>query len=273
VGVWVDGWLKPITNTTHGTDIRMRMWSTGKPPTAIAVLQAAGVRIDPRFTGWMQGAIERSENCPWREMVLYLQALKGPLAKTATERFDAVFQTAGATGVRTIGTLEPPDSGACTGATYKDWPYPLTDSAPQLGVTTWHIEDAVRFAHALGTRQYRSSGDTVLHAMREPKHPSRELDDPATEYTANPNWGAGVVFKGWDPAYKSGWGGQRHGDFMLAQYIVLNVHGHIVAIAAAFHPLHQPTSDDPGQHGATLGIESMLTPIRRAIEKLYGRSG
>ena len=273
VGVWVDTWPEPIIDTSYGGDISMRMWSTGKPPTAIAVLQAAGDQLNPYFDEWMKGAIERSENCPWRAMVLYLQDLSGGSPLAATQRFEAVLAHAGAKRVRTYAKPASLEGSCARAERSMHLPSRLGEPAPQFGVTTWHIEDAVRFAFALGGGRYDAAGDAVLKEMRQQKSPSTELIDPKRDYTPDPNWGAGTVFAGWDPAYKAGWGGLRKpGNFMLAQYVVLNFRGHNIAIAAAFHPNTQPTLDDPGQNNADQAIVRMLDPIRAAIEMWYGGS-
>jgi hypothetical protein len=144
-----------------------------------------------------------------------------------------------------------------------------TAPALQLGTAEWTIADAVAFAHALGKGDYKSVGDRVLAVMRLSKERSPE-QEPG-EYTVSTNsWGAGDAFEGWSPAYKSGWGGARHQNFLVAQYVVLNRNGHVIAVAAAFHPRSQPEIDDPGRTKGPDALEAVFGEVRAEIEHRYG---
>lgn len=268
--IWVEGWPEPVV---VGDNDQMRLWSTAKPPTALAVMaaaNAAGKRPVDGFQRWMSAAFERSENCPEREMVLYLQALNRNVPRDAAHQFRQVLARAGIDDAHVPGGVYPPDGTSCLTAAGRLGPllYPLTTNALQLGTATWTVRDAVYFAHALATGVYGTDGERVLVLMRKPKARSRELLR-ASDFTAPIGWGAGDVFKGWQPAYKPGWGGHNRGDFVIEQYVVLNVRGHRIAIAAAYHPRQQPTVDDPGQGDAWLALEDIFRPLRAAIEHEY----
>lgn len=266
--IWADNWPQPIV---VGDRDQMRLWSTAKPPTALAVMAAARAArkpLYPQFETWMERAFERSENCPEREMVLYLQSLAGsPLG--AVNAFQNILGQARAhANVQPIP--QPPDGSACE-VTPPPWlgvlRFPLTNDALQFGTATWTIGDAIAFAHALAIGTYGNDGRRVLALMAKPKLPS--LEQSKGEFTAPYEWGAGHAFSGWKPMYKAGWGGRQHGNFMVVQYVVLLFRGHKIAIAAAFHPNQQPTKDDPGEVNAWLALEDIFLPLRTAIAHAY----
>jgi hypothetical protein len=276
--IWVDGWPDALVSPA-GDDRAMRLWSTAKPPTALALMKAAEAQhatLDKGIQTWMEAAFERSENCPEREMVIYLQHLTGTAqanaaayAGAAARAFRDVLARAGAKAAFVPEWTASPDTNACESAPHLLGPlrYPLTDYALHLGTTTWTIRDAAAFAHALAIGRYGANGRRVLELMAKPKLRSRE-EKPA-DFTAPLEWGAGDVFSSWNPAYKAGWGGTLQSDFMVVQYVVLHVNGHDIGIAAAFHPNHQPHIDDPGEESAWLALEDMFRPIRTAITRVY----
>lgn len=143
-------------------------------------------------------------------------------------------------------------------------------SAPALlfGTATWTTRDAVLFARALALEKYGKSGRSVAALMRVPKQPDRTTPNGAEQFTADPAWGAGTVFKAWKPAYKAGWGGHAQQRYVAGQVAELSVGTRKIAVAAMFHPGTQPASDDPGPTKAPEAIEAMLRPLERAFRQL-----
>jgi hypothetical protein len=274
--IWVDSWPAPLSYSSPGSPAQMRLWSTAKPVTALAVLasaRAAHQRPRAALQRWMEAAFERSENCPEREMVLYLQALNGNAAVVAADAFRNVLAAAGVADAW-IPTVAAGSQEDCTAAAARlgPLPYPFSSKALLLGTATWTIRDAAAFAHALAIGVYGPDGERVITLLRAPKTPSTELTKPS-DFTAPPAWGAGDVFAAWQPAYKAGWGGSRNGDFMVEQYVVLRLGGHNIGIAAAYHPRQQPAIDDPGLGNAWTALEDIFLPLRQTIEQAYQLSG
>jgi hypothetical protein len=273
--VWVDGWSKPVV---VGGGEQMRLWSTAKPLTALTVMvvaQKSHIDVDKGFAEWMAAAFKRSENCPQREMELYLQQLMGMqpsnnsvLARAPVKAIKNVLTQAAIRDAVVPNTTQPFD-GSCSSASHRfqRLPLALTQYALQLGTMTWTIRDAVKFAHALANGVYDRHGRRVLDLMRARKAPNREFLN-GSDSSARLEWGAGNVFRGWKPAYKAGWGGRNDDEFMVVQYVVLRVYGHDIAAAAAFHPSTQPIFDDPRQLNASRAIEAMFGPLRAAIERV-----
>jgi hypothetical protein len=261
--VMVEGWDQPVTAGDNRRD-KMRMWSMSKPATAIAAIEAAErKRLAPsaELADAMRGAITRSENCRQRRVVLGLQKLAGTPAK-AKEGWESVLARAGDTDVAIV---EPPAAqvvGACA-----EWWKTQTGVNPaanafQLGVVTWTVADAARFAFALGQGRYDEPGKTVLGLMRLAKQKSRESEDG--EYTPGLKWGAGNAFAGFSPAYKAGWGGHDKGNYLAGQYVVLD--GGKVALAVMFHPTKQPATDDPGLTVAPKAIEKIMDTVKPELK-------
>jgi hypothetical protein len=134
-----------------------------------------------------------------------------------------------------------------------------------LGTSTWTVSDAVRFAYALGHGEYGRAGTEVMTLMREPKLPSGEA--PPGDHTADPDWGAGKALASYRPAYKAGWGGVQHGNFLAGQIAVFDLHGRTVAVAAMFHPSEQPDRDDPGRTAAPRAVETMFAAVAHALAR------
>jgi hypothetical protein len=99
--------------------------------------------------------------------------------------------------------------------------------------------------------------------MSAPKLRSSEA--PPEDYTPDPAWGAGTALAAWHPAYKAGWGGVTHGDFLAGQIAVASIDGHMVALAAMYHPTLQPDRDDPGRTRAPSAIETIFSAAAAAI--------
>lgn len=266
----LDGWGEPLVEEAPPEEAprRMRMWSMSKVATMVALLrergwgEQLGRATSPEVDEALHGAIVRSENCRQRRVVLELERFAGGAAG-AREALAEVFRTAGAQ-VQVGSDIESPES-IC---------FPFLESqhevedplAPALllGTSTWSVEDAVRFVHALGDGAFGALlSERVLDLMRAPKLASREVHEG--ELTAPLDWGAGVAFAGLDPAYKAGWGGTLTGEFMAGQIALVDLPGgERLALAAMFHPEEQPSRDDPGITAAPRAIELVMRSLREA---------
>jgi CubicO group peptidase (beta-lactamase class C family) len=240
----------------------MRMWSMSKPVTAVATLlalQRAGSAPSRELMRAMTRAITRSENCPQRRMVVELQTLTGG-SRGALAALRSVLATAGVTDAEFDSATVGPDP-ACRSylAAQRGVRDPL-GPALQIGVTDWTVRDAARFAAALGEGRYGAAGTRVLTLMRRPK--GRSAEESLADYTPHLDWGAGAAFAGLDPAYKAGWGGTQQASFMAGQYAVVRVAGHMVAVAAMFHPRVQPPLDDPGRTNAPDALAAIFTKVK-----------
>lgn len=265
----LDGWQRPlvVTSERRGARRSMRMWSISKVATMIAVLRRLGWGarpgrpLSPELTAALRGAIRRSENCRQRRVVLELQRLAGGPAG-ARQALAEVFAIAGAEAQ--VGTAveapEPPCVRYLEGQV--ELPDPLAPGV-LLGTSTWRVGDAARLIEALSTGAYgRAISRRVLALMRAPKLPSREV--PAGELTAPVDWGAGEALPG-DPAYKAGWGGTLHGNFLAGQIALARLPGlGPVSLAVMFHPATQPVRDDPGITAAPAAIETVLDAVLAA---------
>ncbi|HEX8207434.1 MAG TPA: hypothetical protein VF587_15330 [Solirubrobacteraceae bacterium] len=261
--VWVGGWQVP---TVYGDAKRkMRMWSISKPVTAIAALRATpGGKPSAALAGAIEKALVESHNCAQRRVVLGLQTLtkKGPAGAQAA--FDGVLADAGvrATPANVGSAIEdcaeyfsrPGTGGVDTGG-----------NAAQFGTSEWTIVDAVTFARALGARKFGAPGDRVLELLRREKLVSEE--QKRTGFTVPADWGAGRALGPWEPSYKAGWGGEHQREFMAAQIVTFPLQGQQIAIAVAFHPDKQPTSDDPGSTTAPAAVERMLRIIGAQVQR------
>jgi hypothetical protein len=269
VAIWVEGWPRPIA---LGDDLSkpMRMWSMAKPVEAIASMSSAAhdaVQLSAGFAVAMQRALQRSENCSARRMVLELQRLSGG-THGARAAFGAVLRKAGAYPIVATQEDGPAEQSADCEAflTRHQSGLRVADSEAVLfGTSLWTVTDAVRFAHALADGTYGTAGTAVLAQMTERKEPSEE---PGATLTADPQWGAGLAFHGYPVAYKAGWGGSRQGTFLAGQFAVVTVRGSRVAVAAMFHPRSQPQIDDPGETQAPLALNEIFTTVASTFPQL-----
>ena len=255
----LDRWTRPAVETSEprGAAREMRLWSMSKVPTMIALLRQlgwgaeAGKSTSAELESALEGAIERSENCHQRRVVRELEDVAGGTAAARGAIAD-VFHRAGATA-QVADQVQAPES-LCIPylSTQTEIADPLAP-ALLLGTSRWRVEDAVRIAHALSTGAFGEAlSRRALALMREPQLPSREA--PPGELTAPLDWGAGKAFAGLDPAYKAGWGGSLHANFLAGQIAVVSMpDGERLAIAAMFHPDAQPSRDDPGITAAASG--------------------
>jgi hypothetical protein len=238
-----------------------RMWSLAKPVAAIAT-QRVPNGLTPVVRAAIRDAIQRSENCPERRVVLEVQRLAGGITMAKQELAEIVHESGG----RVVPTDQAaPASQPCleylrtTGEGLKD----RLGSTLLLGTWRWGVADAVRFAAALGGGTYGAAGAAVLREMARPKRASREAT--AEEHTMDADFGAGKVWR--RVAYKSGWGGSVQHDFVVGQYGVVEGPGTVAAFAVVFHPddAHQPLIDDPGRTPADDAIQAVLTPVKQAL--------
>lgn len=266
--IMLDGWSTPViaTSEVNGRDRFMRMWSMSKVATMVAVLRnlgwgtRPGQPLSPELDEALHGAIMRSENCRQRRVVLELQRLAGG-TDPARETLAAVFRAAG--GEVRIGTqIEAPEP-SCV-AYLKEQSELAEPLAPTLllGTSTWRVGDAVRFVHALSVDTYGAAlSDRVLHLMRLPKLPSREVQPG--ELTAPLDWGAGESLPAGTP-YKAGWGGSMHGNFLAGQIALADLPGvGRASIVAVFHPYAQPSRDDPGITAAPGALDAIFSSLSR----------
>jgi hypothetical protein len=257
-GVWVEGWPAPLV---AGDVLRAtNMWSMSKAVTAIAVLEAVPEGPSAELAQALEGALVRSENCAQRRVVLGLQVLRKG-AEAARGAFEGVLLRAGA-------QVRPPVQIA--GPEPECVPY-LREHAQGLddplqeaylyGTARWTVEDAVRFAHALGTGAYGAAGARVRSLLSRPKGVSSEIE--AGGFTADPAWGAGRAFAAWPVAYKAGWGGasSERPAFAIGQIAIVTLRESSVAIAAMFQPATQPPSDDPGAGAGADAVEALLRQL------------
>jgi hypothetical protein len=269
--VMLGHWQRPVVVASPAADVDrpMRMWSISKAVTMVALLreegwgQRPGKPLSPEVDAALEGAIERSENCPQRRVVVELERVAGSIA-AARAAVAEVLARAGAEG--RVATETAPPEGTCIGylAEQEEVDDPL-GPALLLGTSTWRIGDAVRFAHALATERFGAAiSRRVLGLMRIPKARSREV--VTGEFTAAPDWGAGRALAGLEPAYKAGWGGTQQQSFMAAQLTVVSLPGApVTALAVAFHPFVQPPIDDPGLTAAPRAIDEVIDAMRRGV--------
>lgn len=276
--VMLRGWHHPVLAAapSAGTSRWMRMWSMSKVVTMVSLLRAEGwgerpgKALAPEVEDALTGAIERSENCPQRRIVLELQHLTGSTAATR-RTLAAVLSDAGASAH--VGSEAAPPEPACL--EYLERQHDLADplgAALLLGTSTWRIADAVRFAHALAVDRFGAAiSRRVLALMRVPKGRSREVQ--AGEFTAPPDWGAGRPLADLEPAYKAGWGGVQQRSFLAGQLAIVDFRrAPATAVAVAFHPSAQPVADDPGLTVAPRAIADIVAALRRVIEGGLPRS-
>jgi len=266
--IMLDGWRRPAiaSSEVDGEDRFMRMWSMSKVATMVAVLRGlgwgkrVGRPLTPELDEALHGAITRSENCRQRRVVLELQRLSGGTG-AAREALAAVFRAAG--GEARIGTQVEPPEPECVAylKTQSELAEPLVP-ALLLGTSTWRVGDAVRFVHALSVGTYGVAvSDRVLGLMRAPKLPNREVQPG--ELTAPLDWGAGESLPA-ETAYKAGWGGSLHGNFLAGQIALADLSGvGRASIVAVFHPDVQPSRDDPGITAAPEALDAIFSSVSR----------
>jgi hypothetical protein len=264
--IMLDGWRTPAIASSEmdGRNRFMRMWSMSKVATMVAVLrglgwgQRPGQPLSPELDEALRGAIMRSENCRQRRVVLELQRLSGG-TDPAREALATVFRAGG--GEVRIGTqIEAPEP-SCVAylKTQSELSEPLAPTL-LLGTSTWRVGDAVRFVHALSVGIYGAAvSDRVLGLMRSPKLPSREVQPG--ELTAPLDWGAGGSLPV-GTAYKAGWGGSLHGNFLAGQIALADLPGvGRASIIAVFHPDAQPSRDDPGITAAPEALDAIFSSV------------
>jgi hypothetical protein len=226
----------------------------------------------------MTAAIQRSDNCAERGVVLTLQGLPGADAKT---RFDDVLARAGVTPIGPLQSLPYSEDGVLCPHVLQGWGIGhVYDPADAFGTYSWTLRDAVAFAHAIAADDYGQSGDHLLRLMRLHKKYGLEPDATA-DYSGRldlpPSGGTFPAI--WHPAYKGGWGGHAPrpgfpgGDFMASQIVVLNVGGQSVALAARFWPNETPSSDDPGKTMAPQALQAIFTRVKDVLATLPHGSG
>jgi len=237
---------------------QMRMWSTAKAVTAVAALRAAdqtqsGPTSD--LSESIQGALERSENCRQRNVVLWLQQMiGGPAEASAAIREE--FQTAGSSDamIPEVPAAVPAD---CVEFLRTSGVSDQLGPALQLGTATWTPVTGSRFAWALAAGRSGQPGDKVFSIMRRPKKSSREASDPGG-YTADLDWGAGKAMENLRPAYKAGWGGTEQGDFIAGQIVSLRTATGPYGVFVFGSPAKQPALDDPGVTAIPAAVEAVL---------------
>lgn len=269
--VMLGPWKAPaVAATSRGDASRsMRMWSMSKVLTFVALLREegwgakAGKPLTPEVSAALRAAITRSENCPERRVVLELEAVSGGSAP-AREAMSQVLHAAGASAEISSESALPESSCDAYLEAQHEIQNPLGEGL-LVGVSTWTVDDAVRFAHALATDVYgRAVSRRVLGLMRVPKKRSRVV--LASEYTPRLDWGAGHALRDMNPAYKAGWGGTEQGEFMAGQIVVADrPGGGRAALAVMFHPDVQPPIDDPGRTAAPHGLELVMESVAKEL--------
>lgn len=259
---WIVGEDAPVSvgdiQTPH------RMWSMSKAVTAVALEDhAAGAPLSPLSQEALTDAITRSDNCAQRAVIVNLQTLVGG-TRGAMTALNEVLGMAGAQFEKL------PQTGRLSEGDVQCIPYvqkharTATGTAPLLGTAEWNLLDAIHFAHALADGTYGPSGAAVLKLMSQPK--LRPLITTPTDLTVPLDWGAGRVFKDLNPAYKGGWGGSLQDQYMAGQIVVVDIGGQRVALAAIYHPTHQPDGDDPGKTNSDKALEAMFSAARDGLE-------
>ncbi len=237
---------------------QLRMWSTAKAVTATSALTTAakkGEQPSIEIAEAMRDAIQRSENCRQRRVVLWLQELAGGPSGAA----DAVRSTLASAGIDDVDvpqTAATPDAECIDYLNASSATNPLGPSL-LLGTAKWTAVGASRFSLGLAAGSFGDAGRRVYRLMQLPKLRSREQKDP-TAYTAAVDWGAGKAMAGLKPAYKSGWGGVEQRSFIAGQIVALRVSGVDYGVAVFGAPSTQPANDDPGKTAVPAAVENLL---------------
>ncbi len=253
--VSTDGWNRAAQ--VNGGE-QLRMWSTAKAVTATAALTTAakkGGQPTSELDAAMRDAIQRSENCRQRRVVLWLQEMAGGPADAA----DAVRSTLASAG---IDDVDVPQTAAAPDAECIDYLNASSATNPLgpsllLGTAKWTAVGASRFSLGLAAGSFGAAGRKVYCLMKLPKQRSREQKDP-TAYTAAVDWGAGKAMASLKPAYKSGWGGVEQQSFIAGQIVALRVHDVYYGVAVFGAPVTQPVNDDPGKTEVPAAVENLL---------------
>jgi hypothetical protein len=268
VAIWVDGWERPVV--VGDAPAAGRLWSMSKAVAAVALFEAEERRgrspgrvLETALTD----AITRSDNCGERRVVIGLQELTGGLP----EADGAFHEVLAAADVRIGPTPQEDTLAPDTCQVYFEQRAATSEPdavALEFGTDTWTVADAVRFAHALTNGTYGQAGAAVLSIMRKPKAAAlTALEGNDGDHIPDLEWGAGDVFAGSQPAYKSGWGGSQQHRFLAGQIVVLAGARPRVAIAAVFYPSPEPTDDDVGATAAPEAIARLLTPIAGRLRR------
>jgi len=273
VAVMGEGWRGPIVLTSdHKRARRIRAWSVSKVFTTVALLDRMGWGDDPgvapsaEVSEAIDRALVRSENCPQRRLTLELQRIAGGTPEDAREAIRDVLAVAGARRFSAAVQAQPPET-LCS--EYMAQARGVADpnaTALLAGTSTWTVADAARFGAALGEGAY---GDAVarriLKVMRRPKALSEEIQH--IDFTAPLDWGFGAALAPRRVAYKAGWGGTQHGDFVAEQLAIWRTgDDSAVAVAVAFHPNEQPLRDDPGVTSAPQALAEAARAIASEVD-------
>ena len=274
VAILPEGREVPIAVASSGSARgRFRMWSVSKVVTAIALLEAHGWRersgepltADTRRA--MSSGLIGSSDCAQRQMVVELQELLGgPLEARAA--YQDVLARAGTRAATVTGRIAPAGSGCRSYLRRSQLADPFRP-ALQLGTAEWSVSDGARFALALGDGTYaRAVTRQVLRLLRRPKTRSDDPFAQGRDVTTNPAWGAGLVLRDLQPAYKSGWGGAsgETPTFVNEQVIHLATPDRgSYGIAITFEPPNRPARDDPGLTQAPRAFDQLLRGVRREL--------
>lgn len=253
----------------------LRTWSMIKAVTALTLLEQPGALRDPALTRFLEGALRRSDNCAQRKLTLELERRLGGGPAAVLSAIRSTVTRAGATINVAEAQRSTQGSPACAAPQY---PARLsgTDASADvelLGTTRWRPADAVRFVHGLRATVFDpAAAGAVLALMAAPKLPSEEIGADARLSVAPP-WGAGRTFAApcWHLAYKAGWGGSNHGDFVAGQMGAVDLPGgRWVAFSVMFEPVVQPATDDPGRVHADSVIEQALTRVKSVLRRRFG---
>jgi hypothetical protein len=224
-----------------------RMWSVGKVATAVALLKRGGtLRADVRRA--ITDALVGSGNCAQRQLMVELQRRAGGI-EPARRALARVLRRAGvrhaslAVGAASnrTGCRRYLENASTPGA---------MGPALQIGIATWRLSDAARFAHAL-------DGLPVAGLLRRAKRHAPDDGVGTGDVTGDLGWGAGIALKDLKPAYKAGWGGLG-GSLIYEQVIRVRD----VGIAVTFEPRVQPAHDDPYRTGTPQALAQLLRDLR-----------
>jgi hypothetical protein len=248
------------------------MWSVSKVATAIALLEVAGwdakpgpLRSDVKYA--MRAALVGSTDCAQRQMVVELQeATGGPAAAQAAVQ--SVLDRAGARQAVVLDRAAEASSGCqpyLSANSQTPDPYRL---ALQLGTAEWTVQDAARFALALGNGTFGSAIQRrILSLLRRPKEHSEDPFAQGLDVTTRLDWGAGEALGDLMPAYKAGWGGSsgETPTFVNEQVIFLDLPTGPLGIALTYEPATVPIRDDPGLTEARGAMKLALTQLRAQL--------
>lgn len=281
--VMLDGWGSPLLAGDIAEPVRP--WSMVKLVTAVALLdelEQQGVGDPGRsLSPYLQRALERSDNCAQRELIVQLQRVSGSMGAALAQVHETVAR-AGA-GIDTASVQSNGRAVGCVAPGYVGIrPADAREPALLMGTARWTIAAAVRFVQALRSGVY----DRSVHApgvlpvlaplLRHPKANSAE--PAASDITADPSWGMGQAFARpcWRLAYKAGWGSGPT-PYLAGQVGWVELSGgHFAVISvfyrpnAAYQARAQARSDDPALVQAPAATAAMLAPIKTALTRISG---